>query len=237
MRPPGRCAFEIGLLVTLLIGSVAVQPGFSKGGRGAGHVYGKSAARPSESGARQALRGDNIQGPAKADVAHTAVTRYADKPSDIDTRITVQPRRLGKSVTPNTGNAKPAQTSLARSQYRPRTLSALPRAPTPPVRNAIGLPISPRGSFGPGNGLHPNSLFASRSFVSPAVPNGATGRLAGIGGAVERVPHFTPNFVSPGASRGAISGTGLTARRQGLTQIGGPKSVVGINGTTMKPAR
>jgi hypothetical protein len=212
---------------------MALEPGFAKGGKSTGHVYVKSAARPSGTGAKQAPRIEN-EGPAKTDTAHTTVTRSGDRPSDIDTRITVQPRRLGKSVNPNTAHARPAELPFARNPYHPRTLSALPRAPYLPIRNAIGLPISPRGPVGLRDGLHPNSLRASPSVVSPPVANTATGRFVGTGAAV---PRSTPNFVTPGAGRGAINGTGLAPRHQGPSQIGRPKAVAGINGTTIKPVR
>jgi hypothetical protein len=229
VRTQRRHAFKIGLLVIPLICGMAVHPGFSKGGKSIGHAYVKSAARPSGTSAKQAPHSGN-QGPAKTDIAHATVTHSSDRPNDIDTRITVQPRRLGKSVYPNTG--PPAELPFARKPYHPRTLSALPRTPYPPIRNAIGLPISPRGTVGPHDGSHPNSLRASPSLVSPAVPNTATGRLVRAA-----VPRSTPNFVTLGAGRGAISGTGLAPRHQGPSQIGRPKAVAGINGTTIKPVR
>jgi hypothetical protein len=212
MRKQGHRALKIGLLVILLVGSIAAQPGFAKGGKGNGRVLAKSAARPSEARAKQTPQGQS-QGPAKADTAHAPV----DKPSDIDTRIAIQPRRLGKSLNPNTGQVKPF--SLA-NPYHQRTLSALPRAPYSPARNAIGLPISPRVSAG----LHPNGLRPVRPLIPPAVPNGATGRVV--------VPHPAPSFASP---RGGISGTGLMPLHHGPSQIGRPSSVAGINGTTIRP--
>lgn len=217
MRTQCYRTLEIVLLVFLVIGSVGVQPVLAKGARG--HVYGKSAARPSDSGAKPALHGENTtQGPAKADTVHTAVTRGADKPSDIDARISVQPQLLRKSVNPNR--------SVAQNPYHRRTPSAVPRIYIPPVRNAIGLPVSPRGNLGPSTGLHPRSL--------PGFPSVGSTR---IGGAAARVPHSTSNVVSPEAGRGAISGTGLANRRLGPPQIGGPKAVAGINGTTIKRTR
>jgi hypothetical protein len=231
VRTQRRHAFKIGLLVIPLIGSMAVESGFAKGGKSAGHAYVKSAARPSGTSAKQAPHSEN-QRPAKTDTAHPTVTRSGDRPSDIDTRISLQPRRLGKSASPNTGHAHPAELPLARNPYHPRNLSALPRAPYSPIRNAIGVPISPRGTVGRRDGSHPNSLGASPSVVSHAVPNTATSRLVGTG-----VPRSTPNFVTPGTGRGAISGTGLAPGHQGPSQIGRPNAVAGINGTTIKPVR
>ena len=233
MQTQLRHAFKIGLLVIALICGMAVHPGFAKGGKSTGHAYVKSAARPSGTSAKQAPHSGN-QGPAKTDTAHTTVTHSGDRPSDIDTRITVQPRRLGKSANPNTGHAHPAELPLARNPYHPRNLSALPRAPYSPIRNAIGLPISPRGTVGPRDGSHPNSLRAAPSVVSPAVPNSTAGRLVGTSAAV---PRSAPIFVTPGAGRGAISGTGRAPRHQGPSQVGRPKAVAGINGTTIKPVR
>src|SRR5262245_392701 len=107
-------------------------------------------------------------------------------------------------------------------------MSALPPRPTSPARHAIGLPILPRGSLAPRDGLH----STSPSVASPVVPNRATGRIAGIG--VERMPHSTANVVSPAARQGAISGTGLAPRHLGPPQIGRANAVTGINGTTIK---
>jgi len=217
MRTQCYRTLEIVLLVFLVVGSVGVQPVFAKGARG--HGYSKSAARPSESSAKPALHGENItRGPATAHTDHTAVTRGADKPSDIDARISVQPQLLRKSVNPNR--------SVAQNPYHRRTLSAVPRIYVPPVRNAIGLPVSTRGNLGPSTGLHPRNLPGSPSVGSTRV-----------GGAPARVPHSTSNVVSPEAGRGAISGTGLANRRLGPPQIGGPKAVAGINGTTIKRTR
>jgi hypothetical protein len=47
------------------------------------------------------------------------------------------------------------------------------------------------------------------SVVSPTVPDSTTGRLVGTGAAV---PRSTPNFVTPGTGRGAISGNRTGAR-------------------------
>jgi len=199
MRKQWPWAFKIGLLVILLVCSMAAQPGFTKGGKSTAHGYGKSAA----GGAKQTPQGQT-QGPAKADTTHTPVTREGDKPSDIDTRITVQPRRLGKSLSPNAGHVNPL--SLANPNHQ-RTLSALPRAPYSPARNAIGLPISPRPSVGPGYGLPPNGLRSVHPLVSPAVPNNATGRVV--------APHPTPSFDRPvGLSTGRDWRLAIKGRRR-----------------------
>ncbi len=214
------------LLVILAIGGMGAQPVFAKGGRGLGHVAAKSV-RLSEPRAKPALRGDNTpQGSAKADAAHAAVTRGVDKPSEIDTRISVQPRLPGKRVNPNK--------SVAQAPYPRRTLSAPPRMQSPPVRNAIGLPISPRGNLGPITRLHPNNLPGSRSVMAPAVPNNMANSSPRIGDTPERLPRPTPSVVSPPASRGAINGTGLANRHLGPPQIGTPNALAGINGTTIK---
>jgi hypothetical protein len=157
MRTQFRGTLEILFLIILASGSMRAHPVFAKGGRGLGHVAGKSVPRPSEPSAKPALRGESsTQGQAKGDVAHDPVTRGADKPSAIDTQISVQPRLLlGRSANPNK--------SVAQSPYARRTLSALPRVQTPPVRNAIGLPTSPRANVGPSTRLNPNDSTGSRS--------------------------------------------------------------------------
>jgi hypothetical protein len=96
VRTQRRHAFKIRLLLILLICGMTIHPGFAKGGKSIGHAYVKSAARPSGTSAKQAPHSGN-QGPAKTDTAPTTVTHSGDRPSDIDTRITVQPRRLAKS--------------------------------------------------------------------------------------------------------------------------------------------
>jgi hypothetical protein len=208
----------MGVLIALVISSAAVQPGFAKG---PGHS--KSAVRPSQSNAKLAPRNENnTHVPPK-----TNATRGADKPPEIDTRITVQPPHFGKSVNPN---VKPLP--IVRNPYHPRTLSALPRASNPAARNAIGVSILPRETLGARNGAH-----LPTSPVSPAIPRSATGRVAGVSGVHGRGPLSPSNVLSPGASRGVISGTGLAPRHLGPPQIGGPKAVAGINGTTIKPRR
>jgi hypothetical protein len=281
MRRQCCCALKIGLAI-LLIGSLAVRPGFAKGARGGQHADdGKAAARPAETGAGQAPSAeDKGGGAAKADTTlHAPARNDTDrrsgpaspepdasnkdaprgKPGDIDTRITVQPRRLGKSAKPNNGHAKTIESPIARNLYHRRTLSSVPRAPNPPVRNAIGLPVSPRGNVGPRggmpvrnaiglpvsprgdvgprDGMHPNSLAVPPSAVPAVVPGSATGRLTGVGGGLDRrVPNAYPSITSPAAGRGAINGTGLAHRNLGPPQIGGPKtSVAGLNGTMIKP--
>jgi hypothetical protein len=218
MRSQCRRTFKMGFLIALAISSAAVQSGFAKG---AGHVHSKSAVRPSQPNAKVVPRSENnTQVPAK-----TNAIRGVDKPPQIDTRISVQPPHFGKSL--NRVNPLP----IVRNPYHPRTLSALPRASKPPVRNAIGISILPRENVGTRNGVHPNGLRASP--VSPAIPRSSTG-LAGASGIKERGPHLPTYVASPGASRGVISGTGLAARHLGPPQIGGPKAVAGINGTTIK---
>jgi hypothetical protein len=230
MRAHWYRTVSIGFLI-LVIGSAGVQPGFGKGARG--HVYSKSAGRPSSSRAKPAPQHENNpQGSVKTDIAHPPVTRGPDKPADIDARITVQPRQLGKSINPS---VKPL--SVTRNPYQPRTLSALPRVPNSQARNAIGIPILPRGNIGAGNGLHPKSLSAPASAGSPAIPHSSTGRIGGIGGVLERVPRSSLNVASPAASRGVISGTGVAPRHLGPPQIGRPNAVAGINGTTIRPHR
>jgi hypothetical protein len=156
------------------------------------------------------------------------VARGADKPSDIETRIGVQPRLLGKSVHPNG--------PVAQLPYHRRKLSTLPRVQIPPLRNAIGQPISPRANLGPSAGLHPSNLPGSPSRGSRAVPNNMTSHSPTIG-TEERPLHSTPNTVSPEAGRGAINGTGLANGHPGPRQIGRPNAIAGINGTTIKRTR
>ena len=76
MRTKCPWTFKIGLLV-ILLGGMAAQPGFAKGGKGAGHVLAKSAARPSRAGANLPSQG----GLAKADTAHAPVTRSTSRRS------------------------------------------------------------------------------------------------------------------------------------------------------------
>ena len=94
------------------------------------------------------------------------MARGVDKPSDIETRISVHPRLLGKSVHPNG--------PVAQLPYHRRKLSTLPRVQIPPLHNAIGQPNSPHANLGPSAGLHPSNLPGSPSRGSRAVPSNMT---------------------------------------------------------------
>jgi hypothetical protein len=293
-------ALKIGLLAVLFVGGLAAQPGFAKNARGSEHAGGRVAEQPVQRAHRESgeppkvditshapARNDKIgrqSGSAPPEPTsnsiNTAATR-GNKPSDIDTRITVQPSQFGRSANPNSERAKnkTTESASARNLYHRRTLQGS-------ARNAIGLSISPRENPGP-YGTRPNRLAVSPPAQTQAAPSAATSRPGSIGVPLHPyVPSPHPSVVPPAANRGAVNGTGLAGRMRvrgtrrvrtggyriagslplmavgwpaltsgavprstsrtlakmptaalGSRQIGGPKAVAGINGTTINLKR
>lgn len=260
--PTRPCGLHIGFrffAVTMMVAS-AMQPGLAEEAGSKAPGDGKAAATSGEPSAARApaaedagggvtkggdphaLRGnDSKGGPASAtpDMNAKDVNTAApggNNPGDIDTRISVQPRRLGARA--DEGRSKATLGSpLTRNLHR-RLLSA-PRPSDRPVRNAIGIPVAPRLGIERRDGVHPNSIAAPHSppAVTPVVPGSARGHVTHAeGGVGHRLPNANPIVVPAVPGRGAVSGTGLARRNFGPAQIGGPKaSVAGINGTAIRP--
>ncbi len=190
----------------------------------------EDAARGS-SGSTLPANPDGSRPPAREDAAG------GGKDSDaIDTRITVQPRRLGKRDELREGDTKPRP--FARHMFRPRRLSAR-EGRGQVTRDAIGLPVARHdGMEQPSGQRHELPGLIHDPAVAPVgFGANANGGLARTGGALGRPSSNANQIVRPAAlNRGTINGTNLTRPGVGPSSIGGPaKPVAGISGTTIRP--
>jgi len=153
----------------------------------------------------------------------------------IDTRITVQPRRLGKRDELREGDTKPRP--FARHIFRPRRSAH--ESPAGVTHDAIGLPVARHDGMEQGRGQRRDLPVLGHD--PAAAPTGfganASGGLARTGGALGRPSSNAYQIVRPAAlNRGTINGTNLTRPGVGPSSIGGPaKPVAGISGTTIRP--
>ncbi len=153
----------------------------------------------------------------------------------IDTRITVQPRRLGKRDELREGDTKPRP--FARHIFRPRRSAH--ESPAGVTHDAIGLPVARHDGMEQGRGQRRDLPVLGHD--PAAAPTGfganASGGLARTGGALGRPSSNANQIVRPAAlNRGTINGTNLTRPGVGPSSIGGPaKPVAGISGTTIRP--
>ncbi len=171
---------------------------------------------------------DGFRPPAREDAA-----RGGTDSDGIDTRITVQPRRLGKRDELSEGDTKPGP--FARPIFRPRRSESSGHV----TRDAIGVPVAHPGGIEQGR--------AERHDIPALVNNpGAVPTGAGVnassdfgrrGGVFGHTPSNTNRIVRPIVpNRGTINGTDLARPGFGSSSIGGPaKPVAGINGTTNRP--
>jgi len=173
---------------------------------------------------------DGSRPPAREDVAGGG--KDADA---IDTRITVQPRRLGKRDELREGDAKPRP--FVRHIFRPRRSAH--ESPGGVTRDAIGLPVARHDGMEQGRGQrHEFTDLIHNPAVAPVgFGANANGGLARTGGALGRPSSNANQIVRPAAlNRGTINGTNLTRPGVGPSSIGGPaKPVAGISGTTIRP--
>jgi hypothetical protein len=259
LQEPQGLKIAFGLAAIVLCAIVATQPGLAAEAASA-HGDGK-ASKPSipsrESGSSKSIdenaeRGTKAgdKGPARGNDGGTqqgergrtetgATGKSLDtgapgktSPSDIDTRISVQPRRLG--AKPGMAGAKSAIGSpLTRRLQRP--IPPTPRMPNVPVRNALGVPVQPLANTERRDLNRPHAPAAPAG--ATAAPSSAGSRVTRVEGPADhRVPTTNPVIVPPVANRAAINGTGLTPRNVGPPLIGGPKAAVaGVNGTMIKP--
>jgi hypothetical protein len=159
-----------------------------------------------------------------------------DKDSDaIDTRITVQPRRLGRRDAVREGDTK--LRLHAPHIFRPRRLSAHEDS-SRVTRDAIGLPVARHDGMEQGSGQRHDlpALVHNPDAVTTGFGAKAGDGLARTGAALGRPSNANP-IVRPAAlNRGTINGTNLARPGFGPSSVGGPaKSAVGINGTTIRP--
>jgi hypothetical protein len=260
LRERHRSNIGLGLAAIVLSAILATRPGFAEEPASTAHGDGKASTSPmpsGESSSRGSVNEDAGRGAAKADDKRPARGNEgriqqgdrgrtepgatekgldtgapgATNPSDIDTRISVQPRRLGAKPDKAAGKTAIGSPLARRLQ---RQIPPTPRMPNVPV-NALGVPVQQRANT--------ERRDLSRPYA-PAAPAGATAAPSSAGSHVtrvegpadHRVPTTNPVIVPPVANRAAINGTGLTRRNVGPPLIGGPKAAVaGVNGTMIKP--
>ncbi|MGA2312532.1 MAG: hypothetical protein ABSF87_09225 [Xanthobacteraceae bacterium] len=190
--------------------------------------------------AEEAARGGGSTLPANPDGSRPPAREDAaggDKDADaIDTRITVQPRRLGKRDELREGDTKPRP--FARHIFRPRRLSTR-EGSRRVTRDAIGLPIVRPDGMEQGSGQR-HDLPALVHDPAPATTGfgaNASGGGARTGISVGRPSSNANLIVRPSAlNRGTINGTNLARPGFGPSSIGGPaRPNTGINGTTIRP--
>ena len=142
---------------------------------------------------------------------------------------------LNRMVTQNETRARELKAKLkppTPDHSRPRRLLVRPAEGV--RRNAIGVHLPPREES------RTVPIVVHGPTVAPGVGIGAIG---GMGKSLnvsprERLVHAPPTLrmVTAPANRGTISGTAMTKPGTSISGIGGPaKSVVGINGSTIKP--
>jgi hypothetical protein len=151
-----------------------------------------------------------------------------DKDSDaIDTRVTVQPRRLGRRDAVREGDTK----LHAPHFFRSRRLSAH-EGSGGVTRDAVGLSVARQDGMEQGSGQRHDL---------PALVHHPAAATAGFGanasGGLGRPPSNANPIVKPAAlNRGTINGTNLARPGFGPSSVGGPaKQVTGISGTTIRP--
>jgi hypothetical protein len=171
---------------------------------------------------------DGSRPPAREDPAG------GDRDADaIDTRITVQPRRLGKRDELREGDTKPRP--FARHIFRPRRSESSGHV----TRDAIGVPVAHPGGIEQGREERHDipALVNNPGAVPTGFGANASGGLARTGGTPGRPPSNAYPIVRPTAlNRGTINGTTIVRPGFGPSSVGGPaKPVAGISGTTIRP--
>jgi hypothetical protein len=225
-----------GLLVLVLIGVLAVRESRAEDAdqdkhspNAASSIVEHGTSPPPSGGNAASEEGTKGAG----DAASNSETKGAD---DIDTRITVQPRRTG-GKSENGGKTK-TKFTLAGVKNPHRRVFSLSRASGQSARNAVSAPVPQR------TGTEPPISGHSIILSTPRFGAGNIGGTTGVGGHTGIVK-LEPAPVIPGSSntnlhaptvvnRG-ISGTSVA--RHGLVQagIGGPtKASGGLNGTSIR---
>lgn len=153
----------------------------------------------------------------------------------IDTRNTVESRRLGGQGAVREGNAKLLRRSASRLGL-PRRWSAHERVHEV-TRDAIGLPVAHHDGTEQEHGQR-HDLPALVHNLSPATTGYGTNRsgsVAKTSGTFGHSPNANPVVRPAGLNRGTINGTNFARPGSGPSGIGGPaKSLAGISGTTIR---
>ena len=186
--------------------------------------------------------GDSKPGTGESGQKGTAVgqdvkpSTIGGKDSDaIDTRITVQPRRLGGRSAVREGETR--RRPLAPRMFQPRRWSA-PEGSRQVTRDAIGLPVAHHDGIEQGNGQRHDlpALVHDPAAATTGFGANASGGLARTGGPFGHPLNANPIVRPSGLNPGTINGTNLARRGSGPSSIGGPtKPIAGISGTTIRP--
>ena len=151
----------------------------------------------------------------------------------IDTRITVQPRRLGKRDELREGDTK--SRPFARHIFRPRRSESSGHV----TRDAIGVPVAHPGGIEQGRAERRDMPALENNPAAAPTGFGAntSGGLARTGGAFAHPPSNANQIVRPVVvNRGTINGTNFARPGVGSSSVGGPaKPNTGISGTTIRP--
>jgi hypothetical protein len=237
MKRGSRIGF--GLLAVALFGAVTIEEclaeevraGVSDRPTERGATPPLSGAAASGSGSKlgdqSAPRADGDTATIPAGGAASEGIRHAAKDSDeIDTRITVQPKRPGRGRL-KIGNTTVVKSSVSRNLLTRRT--SVPTALV--VRNAVGVSVPRR------EGLeHFTIAVHGPAAGATGIGGGAIGRVAKPDGLGERpTPNANPIAKPALVNRAAINGTTLIHPGFALSGIGGPaKAITGINGTAIR---
>jgi hypothetical protein len=151
----------------------------------------------------------------------------------VDTRITVQPRLHGAG--PATARQVKSKIGPIGSRYSRMRHAFAPRKAGRITRNAIGLPITPRGTVPAPNA----TLIRSPTDAAPGFPpNGSAFAVKPNPGPDHfAVSHPGSQVTGPGAGRPALNGNNFVRRGFVPATLGGPSKnvVVGIDGSTIRP--
>jgi hypothetical protein len=241
------------LLALVLIGTGAPRAVFAAEATSGAHGDGKGSAARGDSkglGAPPDSGGHGEEGGAKGDAhpshgddnkaeksgasdrGETAKTQPAKGSSSPEPYFAPSRRLDKRKDTPGQANAM-AHTAHPVRPNLSRRLSRVPQ-PSNPVRNAIGVPLTPHENTERRDGAQPPPAISHPPAAASVVPGNVTGRV----GKSEGVNHpiANPVVTPPTANRGAINGTGMTRHNVGPPRIGGPTaSVAGVNGTAIRP--
>jgi hypothetical protein len=162
----------------------------------------------------------------------------AETANDIDTSISVQPRRRLGGRRDNVLQVKRKVRSLVRAEWLSRQQSTH-RVQGNVVRNAIGVTIGRPHAAGELKGQRQGSS----AFLNAAAPGATGGAGRGNEHLVKTEHHLelpSANANAPAkplaANRGGVNGSTLTRPGAGSARIGGSAAAIAaINGTTIKP--
>jgi hypothetical protein len=222
-----------GLLAAVLIGLLAARESRAEDADQNKHAQGAASSSVEHGNSPPSGGNATSEGDTKSagDAASNFETKGAD---DIDTRITVQPRRTGAKS--DTGGKAKTKFTLAGVKNPHRRVFSLSRASGQSARNAVSAPVPQR--LGTDHPMGEHSIALS----TPHFAAGSAGGAVGFGGHTGFVK-LEPAPVLPGStnSRAPIALNhginGSSVARHGLVQagIGGPtKTSGGLNGTTIR---